>query len=76
VKLELFIPVGVFLAVALPLVWLLNALEVGGEYRVWIAIGAGAIATGWAQSRLAAKAEQAEKAANEQNKPKNREQQA
>ncbi len=55
-KPELFIPVGVFLAVSIPLVWLLNALEVGGDYRVWIAIGVGALATGYAQTRLAAKA--------------------
>jgi hypothetical protein len=70
VKLELFIPAGVFLAVSLPVVWLLNALEMGGDYRVWIAIGVGAIATGYAQSRLAAKAE------NAQNKSVNEEQQA
>ena len=57
-KPELFIPVGVFLAVSIPLVWILNALEVGGDYRVWIAIGAGAIATGYAQSRLAKRDEQ------------------
>ena len=55
-KPALFIPVGVFLAVSVPLVWLLNALDVGGEYRVWLAIAAGAIATGYAQTRLAAPA--------------------
>ena len=55
-KPALFIPVGVFLAVSIPVVWLLNVLDFGGEHRVWIAIGLGAIATGLAQSRLAAKA--------------------
>ena len=69
-KPELFIPVGVFLAVSIPLVWLLNALDVGGEYRVWLAIGAGAIATGYAQSRLAARQQ------GDANDTKNREQQA
>ena len=53
---QLWMPVTVFLATSIPLVWLLNALGVGGEYRVWLAIGAGALATGYAQSRLAAKA--------------------
>jgi hypothetical protein len=42
----------VFLAVSIPLVLLLNAISVGGEYRIWIAIGAGALATAFAQSRL------------------------
>ena len=55
-KPELWVPVTTFLAVSMPLVWLLNALNVGGEYRVWLAIGAGAIATGWAQNRLAGRA--------------------
>jgi hypothetical protein len=58
VKLETFIPVAVFLAVSIPVVWLLNALDFGGEYRVWVAIGVGALATGYAQSRLAAKHQQ------------------
>ena len=55
-KPQLWLPVTVFLAVSIPLVWLLNALNVAGEYRVWLAIGAGALATGYAQSRLAAQA--------------------
>jgi hypothetical protein len=54
-KPQLWLPVTVFLAVSIPLVWLLNALDVGGDYRVWLAIGAGALATGYTQSRLAAK---------------------
>jgi hypothetical protein len=57
VKPELWVPVTVFLAVSIPLVSLLNALDVGGDYRVWLAIAAGALATGYAQTRLAAKAE-------------------
>jgi 4-hydroxybenzoate polyprenyltransferase len=54
-KPQLWLPVTVFLAVSLPLVWLLNALAVGGDHRVWLAIAAGALATGYTQSRLAAK---------------------
>jgi len=54
-KLEQFIPVGVFLAVSIPVVWILNALDFGGEQRVWVAIGVGALATGYAMSRLSAK---------------------
>ncbi len=65
-KPERFIPVGVFLAVSLPVVWLLNALAVGGEYRVWVAIALGAIATGYAQNRLAKKADEAAQRQGEQ----------
>jgi hypothetical protein len=57
VKAELWVPVTVFLAVSIPLVSLLNLLDVGGEYRVWLAIAAGALATGYAQTRLAGRAE-------------------
>ncbi len=48
-----WVPVVVFLAVSVPLVLLLGALELGGEYRLWIALGAGVLATAFAQSRLA-----------------------
>ncbi len=58
-KPQLWLPVTVFLAVSIPLVWLLEALGVGSDYRVWLAIGAGALATGYTQTRLATKAEQA-----------------
>ena len=58
-KPQLWLPVTVFLAVSIPMVWLLEAVGVNSEYRVWLAIGAGALATGYTQSRLAAKAEQA-----------------
>ncbi len=60
-KPQLWLPVAVFLAVSIPLVWLLNALDVGGDYRVWLAIGAGALATGYTQSRLAKAAQTATK---------------
>jgi hypothetical protein len=56
VKPELWVPVTVFLGVSIPTVWLLNALAVGGDYRVWLAIGLGALATGYAQTRLARQA--------------------
>jgi hypothetical protein len=52
VKPQYWLPVLVFLAVSIPLVLLLNALDVGGEFRIWIAIGAGALATAFTQSRL------------------------
>ena len=57
-KAELWVPVTTFLAVSIPTVWLLNALNVGGDYRAWLAIGLGALATGYAQTRLARRAEQ------------------
>ena len=47
-----WVPVAVFLAVSIPLVLLLNAMNVGGDYRIWIALGAGALATAFAQSKL------------------------
>jgi hypothetical protein len=59
-KAELFLPVGVFLAVAIPVVWLLNQLDVGGDYKAWLAIAVGAIATGWTQQRLAHKTDHAD----------------
>ncbi len=51
-KREYWLPPLVFLGVSIPLVLLLNALEVGGDYRLWIALAAGALATAYAQSRL------------------------
>jgi hypothetical protein len=56
-KPQLWLPVTVFLAVSIPLVWLLEALGVNSDYRVWLAIAAGALATGYTQSRLASKTE-------------------
>jgi hypothetical protein len=52
VNAKLWLPLAVFLGVSMPLVLILNALGVGGEYRIWIAIGAGALATAFTQSRL------------------------
>jgi hypothetical protein len=54
VKAKLWLPLAVFLGVSIPLVLLLNLFNVGGEYRIWIAIGAGALATAFAQSRMQA----------------------
>jgi uncharacterized membrane protein SpoIIM required for sporulation len=54
-KPQLWLPLLVFLGVSIPLVLLLNAFNVGGEYRIWIAIGAGAMSTAFVQSRLAAR---------------------
>jgi hypothetical protein len=51
--------VAVFLAVSVPVVLLLNLLQTGADYRLWIALAAGALASAYAQSRLKARGEQA-----------------
>ena len=53
-----WVPVAVFLGVSIPLVLLLNVMDVGGEYRLWIALGAGALATALAQSRMGKQGDQ------------------
>ena len=53
-----WLPVAVFLGVSIPVVVLLNALDMAGEYRVWIALGAGALATAVVQSKLKLRGEQ------------------
>ncbi|MCA0243146.1 MAG: hypothetical protein LCI02_20060 [Proteobacteria bacterium] len=53
-----WVPVLVFLAVSIPLVLLLNLMDFGGEFRVVIAIAAGALATAFAQSKLKQRGEQ------------------
>ena len=65
-----WLPLAVFLGVSIPL-WLplllpmllppvlpLNALHLASEYRVWIALGAGALATAVLQSKLKSRGEQ------------------
>ena len=49
---KLWLPVLAFLAVSLPTVLLLQALNWGGEYRLWIAIVAGALAVALVQGWL------------------------
>ena len=49
---------AVFLAVSIPVLMALHALDAGGEYRIWIAIGAGALATAFAQGKLKQRGEQ------------------
>ena len=53
-----WVPVAVFLGVSIPLVLLLNAMNVGGDYRIWIALGAGALATAFAQNKLKQRGEE------------------
>jgi hypothetical protein len=53
---QLWLPLAVFLGVSIPLVLLLNLFNLAGEYRLWIALGAGALATALVQSRLQNKA--------------------
>ena len=57
-KTQHWLPVAVFLGVSIPVVVLLNALDMAGEYRVWIALGAGALATAVVQSKLKLRGEQ------------------
>ena len=51
-KPQYWVPPAVFLGVSIPLVLLLNAMDVGGEFRIVIAIGVGALATAFAQGKL------------------------
>ena len=61
-----WLPLAVFLGVSiplslpllLPLVLPLNALHLASEYRVWIALGEGALATAVVQSKLKSRGEQ------------------
>ena len=57
-KTQHWLPVAVFLGVSSPLVLLLNALDLAGEFRIWIALGAGALATAIVQSKLKSRGEQ------------------
>ena len=53
-----WLPPVVFMATAVPVVLLLNALDLADGFRVWIALGCGVAATAFAQSRLARAASQ------------------
>ena len=57
-KTEYWLPAAVFLGVSVPLVVLLNEFDLGGEYRVWISLGAGALATALVQRRLQSRGEE------------------
>ncbi len=57
-KAQHWLPVAVFLGVSIPLVLLLNALGQAGEFRIWIALGASALATAIVQSKLKLRGEQ------------------
>ena len=50
-----WLPVLAFLATSIPTVLLLNAFDIGGEYRLWIAIGVGALVTALVNNKLAAR---------------------
>jgi hypothetical protein len=56
IKPRLWLPPVVFVATSIPAVLVLQALGWGDEYRLWIAIGIGGVATAFAQSRLARQA--------------------
>ena len=51
-KAQYWMPTAVFLGVSIPVVLLLNEFDLAGEYRVWIALGAGALATAAVQARM------------------------
>ena len=51
-KAQYWLPTAVFLGVSIPLLLLLTEFDLGGEYRLWIALGAGALATALVQRRL------------------------
>ena len=51
-KASLWLPPLVFLVKAIPVVLLLNAFEIAGDYRIWIALACGVAATAFVQSRL------------------------
>ena len=50
---RLWVPPLVFVATALPTIWLLHHFDLGGEFRLLIAMAVGVFATALAQSRLA-----------------------
>ena len=52
-KASMWILAVVFLAVSIPLLLLMHAADFGGEYRLMIAMGAGALVTAIVQGRLA-----------------------
>lgn len=51
-KASSWLPAAAFLGTSVPTVLLLNQFQVGGDYKVWIAIGVGVVASAFAQSRL------------------------
>ena len=57
-KPQYWLPTAVFLAVSIPLLLLLTEFDLGGEYRLWISLGAGALATALVHRRLASRGEQ------------------
>ena len=59
-KREHWVPVVVFLGVSIPLVLVLNLLNLAGEYRVWIALAAGVAATAYTQAAIRKKKDKAE----------------
>ncbi|MFO1218479.1 MAG: hypothetical protein U1E89_08930 [Burkholderiaceae bacterium] len=48
-----WLPPAVFLATAVPSVLLMHHFEIGGDLKIVIAIGIGAVATALVQSRMA-----------------------
>jgi carbon starvation protein CstA len=50
-----WLPLLAFLATSIPVVLLLNVFDVGGEYRLWMAIGVGALAAALVNKKLSAR---------------------
>ena len=57
-KAQYWLPTVVFLGVSIPLLLLLTEFDWGGEYRLWISLGAGALATALVQRRLQSRGEE------------------
>ena len=57
-KPEVWVPTVVFLIAAVGVLLLLRMVDVGGDYRVWIAMAAGMLATAIVQSKMKARGDQ------------------
>jgi hypothetical protein len=57
-KPQAWVPTVVFLIAALGALFLLRAMDFGGEYRVWMALAAGMLATAIVQSKMKSQGDQ------------------
>ena len=53
-----WVPTVVFLIASMGTLFLLRMLDVGGDYRIWVAIVAGVLATALVQSKMKVQGEQ------------------
>jgi hypothetical protein len=52
----LWLPVVAFLATSIPVILLLYALDIGSDYRIWIAMAVGVLAMAMTQKWMAGRA--------------------